>query len=381
MTFSTGTFTPIAGQNYIIHNPPPSMANGLSLTTETDLHLVRLSADPILPSLTIASQSPPSSGSNGSQVMFIGQGPVRLSSQTNWQVNTSDPKNWMWTELAGSGGNFHGYKTATGAKLWGTNRLANPGSFSTIFSSTLSGTTGVLPLKTPDGVTRDVISMMSTFDQPGQNGALTYEAQAVGGDSGSSVFYKNGSQWQLAGIVNSTLIYNNQVVTNGIYGDATTFTDLSYYNTPYQGSICDVMKSCGNYSAVGDVNLDGIVSGNGTGPAQSDDVTAFVAGWKYNNGAGAGDYLSWTHGDMNHDGQTDVSDFLIVRSALNGEISGAALTALFGANVPQFPIDGAGIVPEPPIASLILSALAGLALAARRKRSINSTSCCSCPAA
>ncbi len=103
--------------------------------------------------------------------MFVGQGRTRLASQTNWQVNTSDPDHWIWTELLGSGGNYHGYKTTGPAvKQWGTNRLANPGaaSYQSVFSDTLSGTTGVLPLKTPDGITRDVLSMLTSFDQPGQ---------------------------------------------------------------------------------------------------------------------------------------------------------------------------------------------------------------------
>src|SRR5262249_11382097 len=161
-----------------------------------------------------------------------------------------------WTESAS--GNFHGYKTGVGGKAWGTNRLASPSdpNYQGVFKNTLSSTTAVMPFKTGDQVTRDVISMLTSFDQQGQNGALPQETQGVSGDSGGAVFYKNGSQWQLAGIVNSTLIYSGQATLYGVYGDATTFSDLSYYNKPYQGSICDVMKSCGNYSVVGDVNLD-----------------------------------------------------------------------------------------------------------------------------
>ncbi len=166
-------------------------------------------------------------------------------------------------------GNFKGYKaTGSAIKQWGTNRLANPGSatYQSVFHHVLSNTDGVFSIKGGDGVDRDVITLLSSFERQGQAGALPYEAQAVSGDSGSSVFYKNGSQWQLAGIVNSVLIYNNQPTSWAVYSDATTFTDLSYYNQPYQGSICDVMKGCGNYSTVGDMNLDGVVSGDGTGP-------------------------------------------------------------------------------------------------------------------
>ncbi len=372
LNFSTGTFSPIAGQNFVIHNPPPSLAGGVSLSTETDLRLIRLNGDPGLPALTIASQSPPLSGTNGSQVMFIGQGGSRLASETNWQVDMTNPNSWVWTVVASSG-NFKGYQaTGPSVKHWGTNRLANPGSaaYQSVFTHILNSTDGVFPIRGGDLVNRDVITMLSSFDQQGQAGALPYEAQAIGGNSGSAVFYKNGAQWQLAGIVNTILTYNNQSTSWGVYGDATTFTDLSYYNKAYQGSICDVMKTCGNYSTVGDVNLDGLVSGDGTGPAQTDDVTAFVAGWNYNNGAGAGDYLSWTHGDLNHDGKTDVSDFLLIRNALNGQISGAALTSIFGTNVPQYAIYGGSPVPEPSVAVYILLAAAFLVLAPRHGRRI-----------
>jgi hypothetical protein len=87
---------------------------------------------------------------------------------------------------------------------------------------------------------------------------------------------------------------------------------------------------------MGDVNLDGVVAGTGTGPAVSDDVTAFIAGWNYNNGTGQGTVTSWKHGDLNRDGRTDVADFLKLRSGLNGPISSSAIASLFGSsNVPE----------------------------------------------
>lgn len=368
--FSTGTFTPVAGEDYVIHNPPPSLAGGLTLTTETDLRLIRLSADPGLPALTIASQSPPASGTSGSEVMIVGRGPSRLASETHWQVDTSNANSWIWTEVA-SGGNFHGYKSTTpSVKLWGTNRLANPNSatYQPAFKYTLNSTTAVVSLKSGT-VTRDILTLFSSYERQGDAGALPYEAQAVTGDSGSAVFYKNGNQWVLAGVVNLTLIYNNQPSSAAIYTDGTTFADLSYYNKAYQGSICDVMKTCGNYSLVGDVNVDGVVSGDGTGSASVDDVSAFIAGWNFNNGAPHGDYDSWTHGDMNLDGRTDVTDFFMLRNALHGGIAAGALTQLFGSSVPSDLFGG--VVPEPGM--MALAAWAFLPLAASRRRRVPSS--------
>jgi hypothetical protein len=121
------------------------------------------------------------------------------------------------------------------------------------------------------------------------------------------------------------------------------------------------MKVCGNYSIVGDVNLDGVVSGDGSGIWQNDDVKAFVDGWRFDNGAGAGNYDSWTHGDMNHDGKTDVADFFLLRGALNGPISGATIDFLFSG---QSPPGGGSLVPEPSTTALtiVVAALLGFTM-------------------
>lgn len=351
---SAGSFSPIANQNYVVQNPPPSKVGGLTLTAQTDLRLFRINGDPGLPSLTIATQSPPSTGTNGSQILFAGTGRTRFDSVSHWMAGS-------WT----AGQDFHGYGTThplntPNVKRWGTNRLENPGDIPSVFTAVPGSiTSGVLTIRSgtpPNHTDRHVISLLSRFTPPTAAhlppdissiaGVLPHEAQVVDGDSGSAVFYKNGGQWQLAGIVNTMLTYTNQSKDKAVYGNGSTFADLSYYNKPYQGSICDVMLTCGNYSIVGDINLDGIVSGDGTGVTQSDDVAAFIAGWKYNNGKGGGNYLSWTKGDLNHDGITNIGDFFLLRNALNGEISGAAIATLFGdGGAPD--ADGGGAVPEP----------------------------------
>jgi hypothetical protein len=57
------------------------------------------------------------------------------------------------------------------------------------------------------------------------------EAQAVLGDSGGAVFQKNGSAWELGGVIFTVAGFSGQpsAATTPIYGNATYSADLSYY--------------------------------------------------------------------------------------------------------------------------------------------------------
>src|SRR5262249_43542397 len=68
-----------------------------------------------------------------------------------------------------------------------------------------------------------------------------------------------------------------------------------------------------------DVNLDGVVSGSGTGPAASDDVTFFIQHWmnvRQVNNLTVGDWISRQNGDLNYDGRTDMLDAFILHNGL-----------------------------------------------------------------
>jgi hypothetical protein len=209
--------------------------------------------------------------------------------------------------------------------------------------------------------------MLTVYDNQSAPGATSLEYQGISGNSGSGVFFKRGDEWELAGIVHAIFRFPDQPVAATVYGNATLISDLSYYNQDYVNSIKDIIESHADYSHLGDLNLDGTVSGDGTGPPGTDDVTDFIVGWGYNNGSGMGTITSWKNGDLNHDGKTNVQDFLMLRGALNGQISSSVVTALFGDSPPPFDgIDGS--VPEP--ASAVLAFLAGTwPMMIRRRRS------------
>jgi hypothetical protein len=327
LTFASGTVSVIPNQNYIVPNPA-----GSGLSPETDLRLVRLNTDLGLPSLTIAAAGPNGLadsivGTSASDVTIIGNGHTRDSFQSTY---------------AGHPGYYSG---SDNTKRWGKNQIASE---NTLFGESDNNLRGTVIIGTSQNP-RHIVSMVTKFDLGVQN-----EAQAVTGDSGSAVFRKNGAQWELIGIVNTIFIYDGQNVAGAFDGNYTSFADLTYY----RGEIQNIMNAHAGYSIAGDINLDGVLSGDGTGSATTDDVAAFVQGWGYQQ-AGAS-VTSWKKGDLNQDGIVNVNDFFAMRSALvtaNLGTGASALSQMIGSTVP-----------EPAGAFLAASAI-GLGLSQRRRRS------------
>ena len=88
----------------------------------------------------------------------------------------------------------------------------------------------------------------------------------------------------------------------------------------------------------GDVNGDGVVNGNGSGPAATDDVRFFIDHWlderRVNNFL-IGDLTSrTTMGDLNFDGRTSLADWAILRGA-HGAGASLDLASLLGASIPE----------------------------------------------
>jgi hypothetical protein len=94
-----------------------------------------------------------------------------------------------------------------------------------------------------------------------------------------------------------------------------------------------------------DVNLDGRVAGNGTGPAATDDVTAFVEGFFTQKELDlfnteefdpiiVGDIETRRRGDLNVDGIVDLGDWAILNAAAPASAS-LALNAIRVSQVPE----------------------------------------------
>jgi hypothetical protein len=325
-------YQPIPNQNFKVPNPA-------GVSGSADLRLYRINSDPGLPSIPLATQPL----ALDDEVMTMSYGVYRFPTEFHWNVDDStNPP--TWTSVA-SGGTYSGYDIGGGGKRWGTNQIADDNAVTGESDADL--TTVVM-----DGF-GNTISSLTVYDQ---NSSNPFESQVVGGDSGSGVFHKRNGQWELAGIVIDNFTWDGQTTSTfnpnnslAVYGNASAFADLASYAT----QIAAIKAAHVDYSIMGDINLDGVVNNN--------DVNALVTNWRYDSGSALGSLTSWTHGDLNHDGKTDVSDFFLLRNALNGVIPGGALAALFGDSPPP---STSGSVPEPTTAGLAL--LAGLSLFALR---------------
>jgi hypothetical protein len=197
---------PILGDVTFAVNPATAVRLQNSDSSFTDLALFQLTTVPtFLSAIPIATSLP----SNGSTVTMAGNGVNRQSGLTSWNVNGSN----VWTETTPPG-TFSGYKETQGSQTlrWGTNTIDSQ-------NSTINAGFGNLTVLTTD------------FDN------TTDQAQAAAGDSGGGVFYKNGSTWELAGIIDATASFNGQPDFTAVFGDETFAASLPTYEAQIEATI------------------------------------------------------------------------------------------------------------------------------------------------
>lgn len=170
-------------------------------SASNDLVMFRLATDPGLPMLPIASTTP----GIGVGLTMIGAGRDR-GAFTAWSINSTTGS---WTEIPPTGtvsaAGYHWGSTRT--MRWGTNTAAGSGWINT-------GTNG------------DTFAFNTTFSYaPGDS----FESQAAEGDSGGAAFRKNGSTWELAGIMLAVDSFSGQPAETAVYGNRTFMADLSFY--------------------------------------------------------------------------------------------------------------------------------------------------------
>ncbi len=389
-------------QNSIVDNNGDGKDDSTGLTLGTDLIMYRIDTNSryvgtpdeqlgenAIKPITISSASAP----NNAQLMVMGVGRLRVNHTLyHWDATVSNGKA-TWTgggpcvdcfHNAANGGlhavGFHNPQSGDPeGKAWGTNNvepisssnfpddpndatdvLVIPGSA----SRAVKGGAGYTMMQIMDFDTYSPFTMDAMGNVIGGGGN---EAQGTGGDSGSAVFRRVGTSWELTGLVHSIANYihtsrsvairrDNGSQPDTPLGDVTLFSDLSKYRSQIMGLLNDT-----NYSIMGDINLDGQVSGDGTGSWETDDVTALIQGWGYQH-SGAADIVSWKYGDLNRDGVTNIGDFVVLRAAMGESGAGLDLGSFFSLYPPA-------MVPEPATWSVIGGlALGMLATQVRRRR-------------
>lgn len=195
ITFDIGTFA-ADGQSVRLKNADNSNA---------DLLLFHLTLTPSLPSLALSSATPVA----GSAVDMMGFGRIRGSSE----------KNYTWTGHTGNGFDW----SAGGQKSFGTNTIA-------------AG--GLVTVNDGFGINE---SFVTDFTQSTPGPATAHEAQAALNDSGGAIFFKNGSTWELSGImyaIDDTIGGSNgQPGSIAVYGNVTYSADIASYRSQINAAI------------------------------------------------------------------------------------------------------------------------------------------------
>ncbi|BBO32942.1 LamG-like jellyroll fold domain-containing protein [Lacipirellula parvula] len=210
-------------------------------------------------------------------------------------------------------------------------------------------------LQTVDGLIGNVMGALNA--RPGVvNGTESWLVMVTAdhGGQGLSHYASQGTiNWHVPFVISGPAIPDGAVLPQGTLRDvvptALWHMGVDPFSTPVDGKVVGLTFGAPN-GIVGDVNQDGIIAGNGKGPAASDDVTAFVQGWLTRNHPSV--LESYRSGDLNLDRVTDLKDWIIL-NRLNPAMASAALASIRG-------------VPEP--ASCGLAAFAVAALAAWRRK-------------
>ncbi|MEO0531196.1 MAG: PEP-CTERM sorting domain-containing protein [Planctomycetota bacterium] len=291
--------------------------------------------DPNIRKIKIADRLP---GYNSETLTMFGRGATRVINTANTENGQtyynstggvlSDPDDW-------DSSSYRGFPAtaipASGDRVWqwGTNqRSTSDGPAYTSGGNTL--------IENVFGT--DTIGFATRFDENG----LDDEAQGVGGDSGGPVFWKDGDEWVLAGLLHAIFPARNGTNSlNSAFGAHSLISDLSH--DFYADQIAEQRS---RFSLMGDINLDGSITGEIINGEATGDLGILVDNWLSSSPEAS--IHTWMQGDLNLDGSVGLADFVLMRDALGGSISSTAFAALVSGPV----------IPEPASLSLFVAAIA-----------------------
>lgn len=350
------TFSALDGTTVRLSNPSTFSARRQSngtLTATSDITLFRVGfdengmtpedLDPAIRQIRIADRLANRSG-DIEELTIFGRGRPRITDQSNVETGQfffSSNGSILPTSTGSSYRGFRFNSTNPNVWQWGTNVRAS--------QTSISGTqrSGSNILIEVNGL-NDTVGFPIKFDEFG----LDDEAQGAGGDSGGPVFWKdNDGEWVLAGLLHAVFAANNNSSLLGAFGSHTVISDLSY--STYHDEIEDLMAA-DLYGEIGDIDLDGTVTGNIVNDVATGDLAVLIDNWGYQ--AAEADIHTWIRGDLNRDARVDLGDFVLLRNALGGSISSSSFAQALAASA----------IPEPTTA--LLATIGSIAFATRRRR-------------
>jgi hypothetical protein len=154
------------------------------------------------------------------------------------------------------------------------------------------------------------------------------------GGQGTSHFASQGLiNWEVPFVISGPTVVDGVQVAQGTLRDvvptALWHLGIDPFALGLDGTVRGLFVGPPN-GVIADLNQDGVVAGDGSGPASTDDVTTFVTGWLT---IGAGSIVDrYARGDINFDGSTDLSDWAILNR--ENPSLGAAVMLRF-ANLPE----------------------------------------------
>jgi hypothetical protein len=149
-----------------------------------------------------------------------------------------------------------------------------------------------------------------------------------GGEVQSHFASQGAVNWEVPFIVSGSSVPDGSPIQRGTLRDVAATALWHLGIDPFQIGIDGTVRGLSVFppnGIIGDINQDGQVQGDGTGPAASDDATAFLAHWlAMGDGSIANRY---GRGDLNLDGITDLSDWALLNN-LHPALGSAVARAL-----------------------------------------------------
>jgi len=191
-------------------------------------------------------------------------------------------------------------------------------------------------LATVDGYIGDIMATVSA--RPGTVSGAEDWLVIITADHGGLGLGHDASQgsinWEVPFIVSGDSVGESATMGRGTLRDvvptALWHLGIDPFELGLDGTVRGLTVSPPN-GIVGDVNQDGAVTGDGRGPAESDDVSAFIAGWLSEGSGGIAE--RYQRGDLNFDGITNLGDWAILNTA-NQAMGQAAFQRVIGVPEP-----------------------------------------------